>query len=315
MTTKDYEGERQERQLDAAEYVIGTMSAVERSAFEDALAFSPEARGDVRFWEGAFGALNASVSPEVVPQVVWERIDRALPGVGGVSAAEVAAGAPVAGAAVPAAVAPGRSGADQASSPTGPEPDASRSGEATPVGAAPVPLAANDNRLAGLRRSRGRWRFVGIAASLAALTLGWLLGNAAYDLDPRSSQFLHARAPDAVPGVPDVPADARRYVAVVQADPGQPALVVNIDAGSGDVTVRSLGMERPEGKSLEVWYVPQGQAPVSVGLLGEGDIELDQLKASEGDLLAISLEPAGGAPGGVATGPVVYSGKLVEAPE
>ena len=32
---------RQEQELDAAEYVIGTMSAVERKAFEDLLAQSP----------------------------------------------------------------------------------------------------------------------------------------------------------------------------------------------------------------------------------------------------------------------------------
>ena len=309
MTAQDWEPERRERQLDAAEYVIGTMSAVERSAFEDALASSGDARADVRFWERAFGALNASVAPEPVPAVVWERIERALPGVGGASAAEISAPDMT----TPAASAVGGAALADPADPVKAGQPGITSGSGEPrMGGEPIPAAANDNLVSRLRASRGRWRFGALAAGLAALALGWVLGNQSIDLDPRSGAFLQARAPEAV--VP-VQGEGKRYVAVVQADPSQPALVVNVDAATKEVRVRSLGMERPAGKSLEVWYVPEGEKPVSVGLLGEGEIALRDLSASEGDLLAISLEPEGGAPEGVATGPVIYSGKLVEAPE
>ncbi|MEM9734748.1 MAG: anti-sigma factor, partial [Pseudomonadota bacterium] len=115
---------------------------------------------------------------------------------------------------------------------------------------------------------------------------------------------------------PQVVADAgQQFVAVVNANGDQPSLLVNVDVKTGDISVRSLGIERPADKSLELWYVPEGQTPVSIGLVGEGEIDLKDLKASGGDLLAVSLEPKGGSPTGTATGPVIYTGKLVSLPE
>ena len=99
---------------------------------------------------------------------------------------------------------------------------------------------------------------------------------------------------------------------MVNANGDQPSLVVSVNAETGEVTVRSVGVQRPDGKSLELWYVPEGQKAVSVGLVGEGGIDLKDIKAKDGDLLAISLEPSGGSPTGTATGPVIYTGKLIE---
>ena len=303
---------RQEQELDAAEYVIGTMSAVERRAFEDLLAQHPQARADVAFWERAFGALNASVSPEPVPDVLWTRIEQALPHAGltaaevsndaGEAAARSAATASAAAALAARQVSAGRQG-DAAD---GPPPAALATG---PASLAHAPAAVNDNRVGQLTRSRRRWRWWAVAATLLAGVLGWVLGNQSFDLDPRSPQFMASRVPaEGVDGT-------SRYVAVVQSDPTSPALIVNVDAASGEVTVRTLGIEKPADKSLEVWFVKDGEAPVSVGLLGEGKIDLKDRTAGAGDIFAISVEPPGGAPGDSATGPVVYSGRLVPAPE
>ncbi|MEP4293917.1 MAG: anti-sigma factor, partial [Rhizobiaceae bacterium] len=92
------------------------------------------------------------------------------------------------------------------------------------------------------------------------------------------------------------------------------SLVVSIDGATGDVTVRSIGVQRPDGKSLEVWYVPDAELAkaVSVGLVGEGDIDLKDIRAKDGDLLAISVEPPGGSPTGSATGDIIYTGTLIE---
>ena len=237
---------KQERELDAAEYVIGTLSAVERKAFEASLVNDSKAQKDVAFWQRAFGALNASVSPEKPPKAMWKRIEGALANV---------------------------ENSDETSN----------SGSQSPV-------AANDNMLAQMQKSRGRWRMGAMAATIAALGLGVFI------------------AQDRVTGG----LSGKEFIAVVNANGDQPSLVVNVNAATGEVTVRSIGVNRPDGKSLELWYVPEGQKAVSVGLVGEGGIDLRDITAKGGDLLAISLEPQGGSPTGTATGPVIYTGKLIE---
>lgn len=244
-----------EPQIDAAEYVIGTLSAVERRAFEASMESNEEARIDVAYWERAFGSLNASISPVPAPDQVWKRIEAALPTV---------------------------------------------ASNVVLPGSAAAATAANDNQLDALKRSRSRWRMGAIAATVAAFGLGAFLMN---------SGVLSGKVDGQLAGVVD---PAKQYIAVVNANGDQPSLVINIDAKTGEVSVRSVGVDRPEGKSLELWYVPEGQKAVSVGLVGEGGIDLKDITAQNGDLLAISLEPQGGSPTGTATGPVIYTGKLVE---
>ncbi len=64
--------------------------------------------------------------------------------------------------------------------------------------------------------------------------------------------------------------------------------------------------------SLQLWLIPAGQQPVSLGLLNVH--ETTQLKLAARDTLknaviAVSLEPQGGSPTGQPTGPVLYSGR------
>lgn len=245
-----------EPQIDAAEYVVGTMTAVERRAFEASMESNEQARTDVAYWERAFGSLTASIAPVIPPKNVWDRIEASLP---------------------------------------------TLTSEAIIPGSVAATEVANDNQLDVLKRSRGRWRIGAIAATIAAFGLGAFLFNAGvFPGQPVSNE---------VAGV--VNSD-KQYIAVVNANGDQPSLVINIDAKTGNVSVRSVGVDRPDGKSLELWYVPDGQKAVSVGLVGEGGIDLKDIAAKNGDLLAISLEPQGGSPTGTATGPVIYTGKLVE---
>lgn len=256
MTTQD-------QQLDAAEYVIGTLTPDERRAFEEAVASEPDLRKDVAFWENALGLMNASVAPEVVPDTVWPGIEQAI-------------------------------GARSEFRPS--EPATTASGGSAAGAAMREQIAANDNLLADLRKSRRRWRFGAIAAALVAIAFGTILVNSGV-LDPPEQQIAGT---------------GKSYIAVVNASGDQPSLVVNVDTATGEVSVRSLGIEKPAGKSLEVWYVPEGQGPVSVGLLSEGEIDLSKVDVNDQGLLAISLEPEGGSPTGSATGPILYTGKLVE---
>ena len=73
----------------------------------------------------------------------------------------------------------------------------------------------------------------------------------------------------------------------------------------------------PADRSLELWIVPSGGGKaISLGVLpvsGQATIELtpeQQREVGKQTLLAITLEPLGGSPTGVATGPILYKGYL-----
>jgi anti-sigma-K factor RskA len=66
----------------------------------------------------------------------------------------------------------------------------------------------------------------------------------------------------------------------------------------------------------ELWLIPPGEAPRSLGLLTVDKTQLvivskALLRAlAKGSTLAVSLEPAGGAPQGVPTGPIIAKGGI-----
>jgi anti-sigma-K factor RskA len=83
------------------------------------------------------------------------------------------------------------------------------------------------------------------------------------------------------------------------------------------VSVRATSAYIPTGKAYELWVVPAGGAPKSLGVLATNGTADHQVSADilpylkQGALLAISLEPPGGSPTGAPTGPVLMSGKIV----
>jgi anti-sigma-K factor RskA len=63
----------------AAEYVLGTLDANERHAFQREVDANAEARASVAYWESRLAPL-ASLSPSLAPPPdMWSRIERALP--------------------------------------------------------------------------------------------------------------------------------------------------------------------------------------------------------------------------------------------
>jgi len=107
-----------------------------------------------------------------------------------------------------------------------------------------------------------------------------------------------------------------RAIVVVLAGPdAKPVLVATADRGGRFLTVKALQPIALEpGRALELWALPEGRDPRSLGLIsasgvarialaGPADLALRQVPA-----LAVSLEPAGGSPTGKPTGPVLYSG-------
>lgn len=176
----------------------------------------------------------------------------------------------------------------------------------------PVAPPANDN-LRALRRSRNLWRGAAIAAALLAVT-----GAAVAVSDDVRERVGLGAAPVVADGGSDVQAPAlggREYVAVVNRDGSLPALVINVDGASGEVSVRALDMPRPApDESYQVWYVPPGGEAVSVGLMDGGVAQLAEIEPAPGATIAISQERRGGSATGRREGPVMFSGTLVEVP-
>jgi anti-sigma-K factor RskA len=106
----------------------------------------------------------------------------------------------------------------------------------------------------------------------------------------------------------------KSYVAVVNRRGDAPALIIRVDTASRAVYVRPVSAEAPPGRSLELWYINAGQAPKSLGLVHNAPrrLALPDDPAANKVTLAVTDEPPGGSPTGAPTGPVVYSGQLIE---
>ena len=156
------------------------------------------------------------------------------------------------------------------------------------------------------------WRGLGLAASGAAAAL--LV--AVVTFSPQRP------APAPAPVVLKVPSNemAEVYLAVLS-DPKtqKPLLLASVNQRSDRLQVRTLDPAiRVSDKDLELWALPTGKAPRSLGVLGAGERATVQLaSAAERSLadvpaLAVSLEPKGGSPKGTPTGPVLAVGPCVK---
>jgi anti-sigma-K factor RskA len=110
------------------------------------------------------------------------------------------------------------------------------------------------------------------------------------------------------------------YVAVLS-DPKtqRPVLVATAERADKVLRVNVLDPAiHVAGRSLELWALPSGGRPRSLGIVSPTErLNLKLLAAADQALadvptLAISLEPAGGSPSGQPTGPVLYTGPCVK---
>lgn len=90
--------------------------------------------------------------------------------------------------------------------------------------------------------------------------------------------------------------------------------VVSADSRRQQLSIAPLGPAAVTAQhSLQLWLIPTGQAPVSLGLLHSDiptTVALRNTTLPPDATIAISLEPEGGSPTGLPTGPVLYSGKI-----
>lgn len=159
----------------------------------------------------------------------------------------------------------------------------------------------------GFWNSLAFWRGLGLAASGFAVALLAVMITRPLVPEPVASV---AKSPTG-----EVPA----YVAVLN-DPKtqQPVLLVSAGRDSNELLIRMIADQTlAEDRALELWALPPQGNPRSLGLVNAAGRTTIRLASSAGEAfgaipaLAVSLEPRGGSPTGLPTGPVLYSGPFV----
>lgn len=116
---------------------------------------------------------------------------------------------------------------------------------------------------------------------------------------------------------PQIPPVAGEAVTPLWHDDGTPGWLVSIDRVHGDVFVVPVpAPANAQGRVPELWVIPAGKAPRSLGLVSNDrawtvPVPEDARGALvAGSVLAVSLEPAAGAPHAAPTGPIVAKGSI-----
>jgi anti-sigma-K factor RskA len=157
---------------------------------------------------------------------------------------------------------------------------------------------ANVNRrLFGARSAAprvSRWRTWQLAAAASLIAVALIVGL-----------IVHQQQPPL------------QTLAVLGTDSAHPLWRIERRTQLAALTIRVVGpVQRLPGKAYELWALPRGGAPVSLGLLPAGGTYERTLNSAQraallaADKVAVSVEPAGGSPTGSPTGPVVIVASL-----
>jgi anti-sigma-K factor RskA len=336
----------------AAEYVLGTLSADEREHAEALMSLDSGFAASIKQWERRLGELNVMVEAIEPPPEVWDKIKAQLgasapaeqspAAPAGLAPSEMPVEAPAAVPVAPAEDLPlfaGEPGEDAIAVPPPPEPAAdeelppdvsdsitdslekSLAGPPTEAVDRPAVLPAAEPRLGRganvvqLQRRVGRWRRMTVLMGAIAALLAVYIGVARFapgliPLGPRSAPVV-AQAPATAPSA--------RLVAALNQEPTAPAFLLTVDPQRRTMVVRRVSAMAEPGHSYELWLIAaQAAAPRSLGVIGAdefterpipGNFDVATLRAAT---YAVSLEPQGGSPSGAPTGPVLFTGKMVE---
>jgi anti-sigma-K factor RskA len=113
-----------------------------------------------------------------------------------------------------------------------------------------------------------------------------------------------------------VPTANAPLIAKLDASGGQAGFVATIDSGGKGLTIVPASVPAVSERALQLWLIAPGEKPQSLGLIEAGRAVHIALPArlirdiAPQVTLAVSLEPLGGSPTGLPTGPVIASGKL-----
>lgn len=158
--------------------------------------------------------------------------------------------------------------------------------------------ANSDTNITDLTKRVKRWRTAALVATSIAASLLIAIGTTQFAPKPKT----------------------KNLIAVLQKDAQSPAFLVSVNVDDRVMTVRPVAAKREVGKSYELWIIHDslGQ-PKSLGVIDDATPTRGPTLASyqpavlESSTYAVSLEPEGGSPSGAPTGPIVFTGKMIEA--
>jgi anti-sigma-K factor RskA len=313
----------------AGEYALGTLSLEERNEVEAMMASDPQYALVVDAWVRHLGALNQMVGAVEPRPEVWARIKEAIatdPAVQGTlsltpsDALDMIAAAQAASA--------GHAGhaelkhADADAELAGAHVD--RLGTVSDrVVNEPATVAAVPSNVIQFEQQIRRWRGIATTMSAVAALLVAFIGVQAYrpELLPIGARPKPVQTAQQSTPSPQTtgPASSAQYVALLQKDSTSPAFILTVDSATKNFTVRKVNASTEPGRSYELWIVSDKlQKPRSLGVIGGHDFTIrPDLAAYAPDTVnqatyAVTVEPEGGSPTGVATGPIVFTGKLIE---
>lgn len=148
------------------------------------------------------------------------------------------------------------------------------------------------------------WR--GYSAAVTAIAASLALAVA---LDVTKDQPI-------VPVQPTEPAGARTLVATLSSEDNPARLVVSWDPVGRSFLVTPAVLSSAAGHDHELWLIPPSGTPRSLGIVQTDAsqrivIPVELLRDLSDDAsIALSVEPDGGSPTGLPTGPVIAAGKL-----
>lgn len=189
----------------------------------------------------------------------------------------------------------------------------------------PLPVQPSAHVWPGIRRQLGWsriepadakpgiWNSVGFWRGATGLALAAAVAAIAFGL--RRPEPGPVTTPVAVAPPTPAPVEVPRPVTVLADDAGRTGWVASFSGDRSRLEMMPVpGAALPQGEAHELWLIPQGQAPRSLGAVS-GDqrhsIDIpDALRAEieAGATLAITVEPAGSIPHAAPTGPIVAKG-------
>jgi len=274
------QAEPDDQELLAAEYVLGTLDAEERARARDLIAMDPGFAAMVRAWERRLGELNVLVAAVEPPPEIWDRVKAGIAG---------------------------RAPREELRAPAVEPP-------------APEPAALQDRapEILRLRRRVRRWRKVSLWLFLiAAAGAGF---GVLRELRPEILPPDLRPKMKAIEVTKEIPSPKpAQFVAVLQKDGAQPAFLVSFDLERRTLMVRNVSAPAQAGKSYQLWLISNRfSSPRSLGVIGTEEYSRPQLAAYDPIILhsatySVSLEPEGGSATGTPSGPMLYSGRLIQA--
>jgi anti-sigma-K factor RskA len=109
---------------------------------------------------------------------------------------------------------------------------------------------------------------------------------------------------------------ATAWVAKMVQDDGKALFLATVDLRQGTLVVQPTAVEIPQGRVPELWLIPPGDRPHSLGVLdpnrANAIVVPKELLAAFGPraVVAVTVEPPGGGPGGKPSGPIIAKGEI-----